>query len=179
LYSTFRKLQILGQWYRYKYGTRGVLANEGISNLLKSMVDYAKPRPRKPAAIDVYSQRCYQERLKAEFDAAWDGLKDMVPSGSRLAMVKQFIRDSWSKETEAFRKALQDEIDQNYEAELEEWKMEAGTWQSRTAREYYEAMQDASSVLAPFADAMSQRMGMYIAILMVGPLHDGKVGVRR
>jgi len=40
-------------------------------------------------------------------------------------------------------------------------------------------MQDSSSVLVPFADALAQRMGMYVAILMVGPLHDEEIGVRR
>ena len=141
------------------------------------MTDIVKHRPRKPVAINVYSQRYYQERLKTEFDEQWDGLRDIVPSRGRLAMVKDFTRDSWNKETVEFCDALQEEIDQEYEAQLEEWN-EGGT-PPKTDREYYEAMQDASSVLAPFADAVSQRMGMYVAVLMVGPLHDGEIGVRR
>lgn len=143
------------------------------------MTDTVKGRPRKPVAVNIYSQRYYQERLKADFDAEWNTVKDVVSSRGRLAMMKQFVRDSWNKETVEFRDALQEEIDQEYEAQLQEWKKDEGTWQPKTAREYYEAMQDSSSVLAPFADALAQRMGMYVAILMVGPLHDGEIGVRR
>ena len=92
-------------------------------------------------------------------------------------MVKDFTHNSWNKETVEFHDALQEEIDQEYEAQLEEWNK--GGTPLKTAREYYEAMQDTSSVLAPFADAMSQHMGMYVTVLMVGPLHDGEIGVRR
>jgi len=59
--TAFRKSQNLGQWYRHKYGTRSAIASEGISHLLKGMADSSKERPRKAVAVNVYSQRYYQE----------------------------------------------------------------------------------------------------------------------
>jgi len=35
-------------------------------------------------------------------------------------MMKQFVHDSWNKETEEFRNTLQEEIDQGYKAQLQE-----------------------------------------------------------
>jgi len=175
--TAFCKSQNLGQWYCHKYGTCSAIASEGISHLLKGMADSSKEHPRKAVAVNVYSQRYYQERLKAEFDAQWEDVKSVVPSRERLAMTKEFVCDSWNKETVEFRRALQEEIDQEYDAQLEKWKKEEGTWQPTTAREYYDAVQDCLSIVAPFVDALSQRMGMYVAVLMVGPLHDGEISV--
>ena len=143
------------------------------------MTDTVKGHPRKPIAVNVYSKRYYQEQLKADFYVEWNTVKDVVSSCGWLAMMKQFVCDLWNKETEEFHNTLQEEIDQEYKAQLQEWKKDEGTWQLGTAHKYYKAMQDSSSVLAPFADALTQRMGMYIAILMVGPLHDGEISVRR
>ena len=174
--TAFRKSQNLGQWYCHKYGTHSAIASE---HLLKGMADNSKERPKKAVGVNVYSQQYYQERLKAEFDAQWEDVKSVVPSCEQLAMTKEFVRDSWNKETIEFHRALQEEIDQEYNAQLEKWKKEEGTWQPMTAHEYYDAVQDCSSIVAPFADALSQCMGMYIAVVMVGPLHDGEIGVRR
>jgi hypothetical protein len=41
------------------------------------------------------------------------------------------------------------------------------------------ALEDSASTLIPLADAVSQRLGMYVVVMMVGPLSDGKIGIRR
>ena len=50
---------------------------------------------------------------------------------------------------------------------------------SRTTCQYYKTMQDTFSIIPPFAVALAQHMSMYVAVLMVEPMEDRKIGLRR
>jgi len=142
------------------------------------MSTITKIRPRKQAAINLYSERYYKERLKDGFDAKWKAVSGIVPASARLGMCRDFIRESWKREPAEFRDTLEKETEETFQAKLEEYS-KGTAWQPRTAREYDQALQESANMVVPFADAIAQRLGMYVAVLMVGPLKDGKIGVRR
>jgi len=72
---------------------------------------------------------------------------------------------------------LKKEVNDTYAADLEVYI--TSTPKPHSACEYHEAMTDALNTLIPFANVVAQQFGMSVVILMVGPLNDGKVVVRR
>ena len=107
----------------------------------------------------------------------WNELKDVLPGTAHLGLVKEFIKESWSKKTAEFCAVLKKEVNDMYTADLEAYF--TSTPKPHSACEYHVAIIDAPNTLIPFSDAVTQRFGMSVAILMVGPLNDEKVVVRR
>jgi len=148
-----------------------------MSELLQAMVGIGRERLRKPITINVYSQIHWKECIKPHFNVRWNKLKDVLPGTAHLGLVKKFIKESWSKETAQFHVVLEKEVNDMYAANLEAYL--TSTPKPHSVCEYHEAMTDAPNTLIPFADAVAQRFGMSVTILMVSPLNDGKVAVRR
>jgi len=73
--------------------------------------------------------------------------------------------------------ALEKEVNDMYTADLESYS--ASTLQPRSACEYYEAINDAPTTLILFTDAVAQWFGMSVTIMMVSPMNDRKIMVRR
>lgn len=76
-----------------------------------------------------------------------------------------------------FHMALEKEVNATYDADLEAYS--TSTSKPRSVHEYYEAMNNALNSLLPFANAVAQQFNMSVMILIVGPMNDGKIMVRR
>ena len=147
-----------------------------MSALLAAMDEVTRLHPWKLVVINVYSHRHYEKKLKPTFDHEWKEVDK--PAKACLAAVNSFICDSWNSETPEFWKALEKKVKDNHMANLEEYT-KGSAWQPWTAKEYYEALSDTSMVVAPFADAFSQCMGLHVCIMLAGPMNDGKISSRR
>ncbi|KAJ7620520.1 hypothetical protein DFH06DRAFT_1341645 [Mycena polygramma] len=174
------KAQKIGQWYRNRYkGKR--LHTAAIRRILGTMRVLAGPgqRPRRKPAIAIYSKRNYLVKIKPEFDKVWAESKGTLPKNARVSLSRDYVQKCYDGETEEVREALEAEADETHHVKLEEWR--AGrTVADMTAEEYHEAMESVSDVAIPMADALSERLGAHVVILIVGPIPSaqGEVSLR-
>jgi len=132
-------------------------------------------RPRKQSAVGLYSKRYYEDKVKDNFNTAWKKVKDTAKPGTRIQLINDYTRAAFNAEPEELRVSLEKETEEAYKKEMAEWK--AGKhWTPRTSDR---AMEDAATILVPFADTISQRFGVYVSLMLCGPMSDGKVGLQR
>ncbi|KAJ7635978.1 hypothetical protein DFH06DRAFT_1139063 [Mycena polygramma] len=170
----------IGQWYRNRYkGKR--LHTAAIRRILGTMRALAGPgqRPRRQPAIALYSKRNYLTKIKPAFDKVWAESKGTLPKAARVSLSRDYVQKCYDAEKEEVREAFEAEADETQRLKLEEWK--AGrTVADTTAEEYHEAMESLSDVAIPMADALSERLGAHVVILIVGPIPSaqGEVSLR-
>ncbi|KAG6847678.1 hypothetical protein H0H93_006600 [Arthromyces matolae] len=131
----------------------------GTQEVIEAIQEMFSERPRKPTVVSAYSKQHYNDRLKEGFDKEWEKVKDSVSPSLRLSMCSTY------------------EVDDKYKKQLKIYK-KGGAWAPRTAKEYSQAVKDSPTMLYPIADAIAQRTGMYVTIMLSGPMDDGKVGGR-
>ncbi|RDB24451.1 hypothetical protein Hypma_008435, partial [Hypsizygus marmoreus] len=164
----------LGQWYRHRFKV-ATTSTDGVKEILNSMHDMSATRPRKPYAVDYYSSKYYEKRVKAKFDDLWN--QSSFRPTARIAMCRDFTARCWEEEPQEFRESVEKELEEEYQQALQEYR-NGKAWLPQSAEEYDRAMEDSPQMLIPFADAISQRLGVYVAVLMVGPTREGRIGLR-
>jgi len=114
--------QKLGNWFRHRYHHRKE-HQEGIDEVLRSLLEISAARPWKKCELGMYSDLYYDDKLKAPFDAMWDGCAvNGVPSKERLKLVKKFTREHWLKESEDVRSEIQQKCEDEHKAAMNSWK---------------------------------------------------------
>ncbi|KAF8222049.1 hypothetical protein L208DRAFT_1382029 [Tricholoma matsutake] len=157
----------IGNWYQHHYKKVASMSGNKVQEILQSMHEMATAKhPKKHAVINLYSDRYYKTCMKEKFDKLWATASQTLPRSARIQICKTFIDECWKKEQVEFREELEKEMEETYKAEM------------KAFQNGMTAMEDSASTLIPFADAISQHLGVYVAVMMVGPLNDGKVGVR-
>ncbi|KAL0958401.1 hypothetical protein HGRIS_000542 [Hohenbuehelia grisea] len=143
------------------------------------MANITADRPRRDAAIDVYSTKYYDERVKAAFDAEWASIKGTVPDKERIARCKVYTRDCWKKESSEFRAKIEAEIEAKYKAKMEAYR-DGQAVLPKSAKDYASALATADRDIVPFVNAIAQRLGAYVAVVIVCPIPNegGEIGVR-
>ncbi|KAG6809359.1 hypothetical protein H0H92_000567 [Tricholoma furcatifolium] len=148
----------IGNWYRYQMTTvNSGKARSQVQDFLEAFNDMSSVRPRKQTALSLYSRRFYTSRIKETVESEWAAKTEEerdVP-GARLKHSNQTTKSFWNKETEEFRKSLEDE-----------------------SEEYDEAINEAPKILLPLVETLAQYYGMAASILLCGPMSDGKINVR-
>ncbi|KAG6822971.1 hypothetical protein H0H92_011853 [Tricholoma furcatifolium] len=172
--------QKISNWYRYQMTTvNSGKARSQVQDFIEAFNDMSTVRPRKQTALSLYSKRFYPSRIKETVKAEWAAKTDeeRKVSGARLKHINQMTKDFWNKETEEFRKTLEDECDANYQDAMEAFR-NGRSWTPRTAEEYDEAIHEAPKILLPLVETLAQYYGMSASILLCGPMADGKINVR-
>ncbi|KAF8059253.1 hypothetical protein FPV67DRAFT_1454402 [Lyophyllum atratum] len=168
----------VGQWFRYRFTRiKKSKTHDSVQEILETFQDMSAVRPRKQTALHLYSSRNYKEKFKKPFDELWNTIKDNIPKPTRVTASNEFVREAWLKETPEYRLAMEKETESIFEKELKEYKGD-GVWTPRTPEEYDQAMTDSATTLIPFADAIAQRLGVYVTIMLCGPMAEGKVELR-
>ncbi|KAG6904599.1 hypothetical protein DXG01_008780, partial [Tephrocybe rancida] len=130
----------IAQWFRYNHGnttSKSTDVKDNVQEVLNVFRSMAASRPRKQSVSSLYYERYYEKKIKVKFDTAWPALKASSPGVPRIQMCNNFVRAELENETEAFRKELEDEVEETFHRELEEYK-KGKAWQPRTAEEYDE-----------------------------------------
>ncbi|KAJ7180065.1 hypothetical protein C8R43DRAFT_1117413 [Mycena crocata] len=168
----------LANWFRNKFKGRR-LHSGALSAILKRMQAMTGPgrRPRRKTQLAWYSSKYYATKMKADFDAVWEGAKEAVPASARISMCQDFVKSRLDLETEEFHKKLAEEAAEAHAEEMKKFK-ESHVVPERTAEEYHEALQTFDEVGIPLADALSERMGMHIILLAIGPVGDQRGEIR-
>ncbi|KAF8058564.1 hypothetical protein FPV67DRAFT_1676139 [Lyophyllum atratum] len=168
----------VGQWFRYRFTRiKKTKTHDSVQQILEAFQDMSAVRPRKQTALHLYSNRNYKTRFKKPFDELWNTIKDNIPKPTRVTASNEFVRQAWLNETEEYRLAMEKETETLFQKELNEYKGD-GVWTPRTPEEYDQAMADSATTLIPFADAIAQRLGVYVTIMLCGPMAEGKVELR-
>ncbi|KAG6824971.1 hypothetical protein H0H92_005271 [Tricholoma furcatifolium] len=181
--KTYSNLRLkLGNWFRYRMNTvqsGGGQAQEERQAILTSFNQMSKVRPRKQTALNLYSSENYKKKIKMLVDDAWKKMsKEQIGiPGARLRLAHDYTRQAWEKESAEMRQNFEKEADKTYKKAMDDYKTKQ-VWVPRTAEEYHEAIEDAATILIPFADALAQRFGLYTSIMLCGPMGNGKVELR-
>ncbi|KAG6809651.1 hypothetical protein H0H92_015318 [Tricholoma furcatifolium] len=171
----------LGQWFRHTFRDRAKSTTSThqdiINDVLNAMHDVAVERPKKVSALATYSRRFYNSKLKKSFDAEWNKIKSSTPASARISMCHAYITDAFNNESPELRAEIEKESEDDYNKALKRYR-ESEAWQPHTAEEYAQAMENSPQILLPIVDAIAQRFGVYVAIMLSGPMSDGKIGLR-
>ncbi|KAJ7432046.1 hypothetical protein B0H11DRAFT_2261110 [Mycena galericulata] len=172
------KLRVkLANWYRNRYKGKKVHAGT-IKQILLSMHSMTGrgARPRRKPAVVMYSKLHYATRVKPGFDEKWAAAKETTPHNFRVSMSRDYVRSCWEKESKDFRKAVEDEAEETHLKELKEWRA-SRTVPEQSAEQAHENLND---VGIPLADALAERLGAQVVILVVGPVgsEGGEVCLR-
>ncbi|KAG6823614.1 hypothetical protein H0H92_009674, partial [Tricholoma furcatifolium] len=72
---------------------------------------------------------------------------------------------------------IEKEAEDDYNEALMRYR-EGDAWQPHTAEEYAQAMDNSPQILLPIADMIAEQFSVYMAIMLCGPMSDGKIGLR-
>ncbi|KAF8215190.1 hypothetical protein K438DRAFT_1955171 [Mycena galopus ATCC 62051] len=159
-------------WYCTRYQGKKV-HTATIKEILTTMQSMSgqTARPRRKAAMVLYSKLHYTTRVKPEFDKVWASVKDTVPCTMRAAMSQDFVGTCWQKESEAFRQEIEERAKEDHRIALEAWKAKRVV-PERSAETYHEALENLNDVSIPLVDALAEHLGMHIVLMAVGPVGD-------
>ncbi|RDB28242.1 hypothetical protein Hypma_001554 [Hypsizygus marmoreus] len=122
----------LGQWYHHHYKDMPASA-DGMMDILQSMHEILNMCPQKPHAVDIYSTRFYEDRIKTRFDKLWSECS-FTPT-ARISMCWEFTARCWEEEPKEFKDALEKNIEETHQKAMSEYK-NGKAWVPRTAEEY-------------------------------------------
>ncbi|KAF8197799.1 hypothetical protein K438DRAFT_1967359 [Mycena galopus ATCC 62051] len=170
----------LSNYFRNRWRAKKLHA-ASIKAILGTMQSMAGPkaRPRRKAALAVYTKLHYATRVKPRFDAIWEDAKKTLPERERVAMSQDFARTCWQQEDKEFRNAVEMEGEEMHRVAMEEWKA-SRTIPEGSAEDYHNALESLNEVGIPLADALAERLGSHVVILVVGPVgsEQGEVCLR-
>ena len=157
-----------------------------------------------------YQRKHFHERLQHEVHSRFtDALKAWKATGAAagqpkpmyLSFLKTVTKEQWESETQEFRDQLRAENDEDFRereaAANSELEATASPIAPTSPLEYDEyvlicmlfsflltlrrALNNVAPILQAFAEALEERLGMAVSVLITGPIgaQGGKIGVRR
>ncbi|KAG6819390.1 hypothetical protein H0H93_012237 [Arthromyces matolae] len=163
----------LGGFFRHRTRTSSE-PNAILMEILESMEKASTAKPRKRSAVSLYSKRYYATKIRDKFNEHWQKFQGNVPDQMRINMCSTYINMMWEKEAPEFREALEEEVEKTYQDELKEYQRN-NSHIPITAKDYHESLSSAGKYLIPLANAISDRVGMSVSILLCGPDYTGEV----
>ncbi|TFK78369.1 hypothetical protein K466DRAFT_507386 [Polyporus arcularius HHB13444] len=161
----------LQRWFRY-HGTKA----------LKS-----KRPPRRMQTLQFYSKLYYETRIKSTVDAEWPKVVAQAgskgtPAPKRLKHQNAVIARKFAAETPEFQAALKAQRDAEFDEELAAWKASSLDAMDgpKTAEEFAQALEEASTWIHPLAESLHKRLGLNVSILLTGPMGSsgGRIDVK-
>ncbi|KAJ6514721.1 hypothetical protein DFH09DRAFT_1332850 [Mycena vulgaris] len=90
---------------------------------------------------------------------------------------RDFVKTKWEAESNEFRAEVEQAGEDEHTAALKVYNS-TQDFEEQTAEGYHKALQVFDDVGIPLADALSERLGMHVVIMVVGPVGDQKGEVR-
>ncbi|KAJ7434718.1 hypothetical protein FB451DRAFT_1195097 [Mycena latifolia] len=169
----------IGEWYRRKYS--GLLKNNktAFQELFTGVLDGAPAKPQRPQLLQFYSRKFYDERIKDRYEQTLDARKKRAmftdePVPAELALRNEVTKQAFEAETPAFREEVKAALEREYELAVVGWKASLADSPTRTPEEMAVTFENAAYYLQPFVDAIQERFGMCVSLLLCGPI--GKRG---
>ncbi|KAJ7042733.1 hypothetical protein C8F04DRAFT_1251547 [Mycena alexandri] len=156
----FGKLK-LGVWFNTEYKSALPTTVKKVAfTKLFDKPELEPPAPVKMRTLYYYSRKFYTERVKPRVAARWQALSRLPNPPKMITLRTMVTKEAWLAETQEFRNEVQLALDKEYE----------------TAQ----ALNNAAYYLQPFVDAIHDRFGMNVALMLCGPIPDrgGRIEVR-
>ncbi|KAJ7794069.1 hypothetical protein B0H14DRAFT_3497393 [Mycena olivaceomarginata] len=160
----FKKLKgKIGVWFNSQYG--GSVEKPQAKVTFKALFDKPEldpPKAAKPRILHYYSRRFYHQRVQAKARAEWE---------------KVSAQENPPKEITA---AVMEQLEKEHKAAVEAYTVATSGDAPKTPAEYNTALNNAGYYLQPFVDAIFERFGMNVSLLLCGPIpdHGGRIEMR-
>ncbi|KAJ7431151.1 hypothetical protein B0H11DRAFT_1942046 [Mycena galericulata] len=173
--------QKIGVWYNAQYG--GSVEKRGKKVTFRQLFDkpaLEPPAPVKPRVLHYYSRRFYNQRVKPLVTARWAAVSLLPNPPFPINVRKDVTKEAWAAETAEFKAEVIEAIEMEHTVAKEAYETVVSGETPSTPEGYNVALNNAGYYLQPFADAMHERYGMNVAILMCGPVPErgGRIEVR-
>ncbi|KAJ7874259.1 hypothetical protein B0H13DRAFT_2348671 [Mycena leptocephala] len=169
----------IGDWYRRRYGALLKIEKAAFKELFTGTLDNAPAKPQHGQPLHYYSQRCFEERVKGRYEVRMASIQrrsqhsgEKVPAV--LALQNKVTKEVWEEETPAFQAEIRVGWEREYQVALKAWESSLADSPTRTPEEMAASLDNAVYYLQPFVDAIQERFGMSVALLLCGPI--GKRG---
>ncbi|KAJ7018491.1 hypothetical protein C8F04DRAFT_1277636 [Mycena alexandri] len=165
----------IGEWYRRKYG--GLLKTDkaAFTELFTGVLDGAPPKPQRGQVLHCYSRHFFEARVKERFDQRYASLKRRAEYTGEavlkaIAVQNLVTREAWDEETPAMQREVKLLWEAEYQRALKGWEASLANAPTRTPVELAASLDNAAYYLQPFVDAISERFGMTVSLLLCGPI---------
>ncbi|KAJ7713870.1 hypothetical protein B0H16DRAFT_1809240 [Mycena metata] len=179
----FSKLRTkIGVWYNSEFKTD--LPTKRKKNLpftkLFNKRELKPPAPVKMRTLHFYSRNFYTERVKPRVATRCQVLW-RLPNPPKMITVRTMVtKEAWWAETQEFREEVELALAKEYETARKAYEMAVSGETPTTPEEFSVALNNAGYYIQPFADAIHDRFGMNVVVMLCGPIpdHGGRIEVR-
>ncbi|KAJ7754664.1 hypothetical protein DFH07DRAFT_959686 [Mycena maculata] len=185
--SEYKKLlrARIGAWFRAQYGALLKEDKVAFAELFTGVLDDSPPKPQRPQLLHFYSRKFYAERVKEHFEERFEVEKQRClrlgkDAPTALHVSNLLTQERWDSESFAFQEEVKAAREREYEMAVKGWEMSRKDSPTRTAEEFDVSLNNAVFYLQPFVDAIAERFGMVMGLLLAGPIgsRGGAVGVQ-
>ena len=112
----------MSNFYRNRYHTQKS-DTQNVNSVLEAMLKMSKSRPTRKSDFIMYSEIYYESRVKPGFDAMWAAcLLNGIPGKERINLWSKYTREHWSKEPKEIKDEVKKRSDEEFAAQMQEWK---------------------------------------------------------
>ncbi|KAJ7842391.1 hypothetical protein B0H14DRAFT_3456932 [Mycena olivaceomarginata] len=178
----FKKLKgKIGVWYNSKYG--GSVEKPQAKVTFKALFDKPElepPKAVKPRILHYYSHRFYHERVKTWVSTEWAKVSGQADPPKEITVRNRVTAECWAAELDSFKAEVIEQLEKDHTAAVEAYTVATSGDAPKTLAEYNTALHNAGYYLQPFVDAIFERFGMNISLLLCGPIPDrgGRIEIR-
>ncbi|KAJ7156209.1 hypothetical protein C8R46DRAFT_1294775 [Mycena filopes] len=162
----------IGYWFRQHYGSSIKIKKPTNFKALFNMEELEPAAPVAQRITNFYSRKCYTERIKPRFDARWAVVSKRVPPPHAIVVQNAVIKEAWEAESAAFQAEMRIAMDAEHAAAMKAYETVISGEAPKTPEEYQLALDNAGCYLQPFIEAVGERFGMNVSLLMCGPTPD-------
>ncbi|KAJ7264466.1 hypothetical protein B0H12DRAFT_1068719 [Mycena haematopus] len=184
-HTKLRERQRLGGWYRSQYTSLLKEDKATFHDLFARLGEGGRKPPRRPQLMHFYSEKCYDAHIKSRVDERKKALQQRAeftgtPAPAAIAIQNEVTKECWEEESEEFKLELLREREREHNILLKAWEESMADGPNRTPEEFSASLKSAAHYLQPFVDAIADRYGMCVSILMAGPIGDngGRIEMR-
>ncbi|KAJ7888647.1 hypothetical protein B0H14DRAFT_3714875 [Mycena olivaceomarginata] len=175
----------ISQWYRLNYGSLIKSDKTAFKEMFTGALDGAPPKPQRGRPIHFYSRKYYDTRIKSRVEERLESLKRRAERDGNgmpqtIDVISKVTAEMYNEESPVFREEIELAAEREYQQAVKAWEVSLADSPTRTPEEMAATLANAAYYLQPFAEAIQQRFGMCVSILLCGPIGErgGRVGVQ-
>ncbi|KAF8130895.1 hypothetical protein K438DRAFT_1999254 [Mycena galopus ATCC 62051] len=176
----------IGAWYRTEYGNLLKSDQAAFKELFTGALDGTPGKPYKSRILHFYSRNFYETRVKARVEEQARAMKRRAElageefDGASIDFLTKMTAAVWEEETPQFKHECEVALEREYQQQLAAWEALLADSPKRTPEEMAATLGNAALYLQPFADAIRDRFGMCVSVMLAGPIgvRGGRIGVQ-
>ncbi|KAJ6590097.1 hypothetical protein DFH09DRAFT_1307546 [Mycena vulgaris] len=128
------------------------------------------PAPVRARTLHFYSRRYYAERIKTRFDARWAAVSKLAKHQAAITVHNAVIKEAWAGESAPFQAEVMAALEAEHKAAMEAHATAVSGEAPTKPEEYQIALDNMGYYLQPFINAVQERFGMNVSLLLCGPV---------